>query len=241
MSIKAVIFDIYNTLFDNDTMYWHKTFEEICQTQDIRVDPEELWIHWKAIEVSFRKNRLNLTNPDASPPFKTYEIAWTEAFATTFENLDIKGDPKEAAKLSVESLGTRPPYPDTFQTLEAVEKQRKVAFLTNADNASVNKLFKLHNMPSDMVFTSEKLQTYKPNPYVFLEVLSSLGLVAAETVYVGDTLIEDIHGAKSAGLTAIWINRNELPAEPALLQADCEIARLDELVDILEYIDEVKI
>tara|TARA_B100000029_G_C17449449_1_gene914463 strand:- start:551 stop:1168 length:618 start_codon:yes stop_codon:yes gene_type:complete len=203
------------------------------------MDPEELWTHWKAIEVSFRKNRLNLTNPKASPPFKTYEIAWKEAFETTFENLDIKGDPIEAAKLSVESLGTRPPYPDTFRTLEAVKTQRKVAFLTNADNASANKLFKSHNMPSDMLFTSEKLQTYKPNPYVFHEVLSSLGLMAAETVYVGDTLVEDIHGAKSAGLTAIWINRNELPADPNLLQADCEIAQLDELVDILEYIDEV--
>ena len=240
MSIKAVIFDIYNTLFDNHTIYWHRTFEEICQKQNLKIDPEELWTHWKAIEVSFRTNRLNLANPDASPPFKTYETAWREAFETTFENLSINGNTEQAAKLSIESLGARPPYPDTFQTLEAVQKQRKVAFLTNADNASVNKLFDSYNIASNMLFTSEKLQTYKPNPYVFHEVIRSLGLVAEETVYVGDTLVEDIHGAKSAGLTAVWINRNELQADPTLLQADCEITKLNELVDILDYIDEVK-
>jgi len=112
--------------------------------------------------------------------------------------------------------------------------------LTNADNTSVFKLFKNHNISTNMIFTSEQLQTYKPNPVVFQEVLKSLCVEKEEAVYVGDTLLEDMHGSKMAGISAIWINRTGISIDPQLIPPDHQIKELRELVGILKYMDEVR-
>ena len=240
MSIKAVIFDIYNTLFDNDTIYWKQTFKEICKLQDLRIDPEKFWYDWKSIEITFRQNRLNMENPSLSPPFKTYQTAWKEAFEITFEKWKVNGNAEHAAQVSVDSLSTRPPYPDTYKVIDDVQRERKVAFLTNADNASVFKLFENHNISTSMIFTSEQLQTYKPNPIVFETVLKNLHVEKYEAVYVGDTLLEDMHGSKMAGIAAIWINRTGISIDPELIPPDHQIKELRELAGILKCMDEVR-
>ncbi|CAN7430753.1 HAD family hydrolase [Paenibacillus sp. LjRoot56] len=54
----------------------------------------------------------------------------------------------------------------------------------------------------------------KPNPAIYRHALDLLSLSPSETVMIGDTLITDIQGAQSAGITNIWINRHHAP--PAL-------------------------
>ena len=76
MTLKAVILDVYNTLFRNDTSCWIDTFRGICSSQGLPIAPDDLYSQWKTIEVRFRQTRTNMENPELSPPFSTYQSAW---------------------------------------------------------------------------------------------------------------------------------------------------------------------
>ena len=47
MTLKAVILDVYNTLFRNDTSCWVDTFRGICSSQGLPIAPEDLYSQWK--------------------------------------------------------------------------------------------------------------------------------------------------------------------------------------------------
>jgi putative hydrolase of the HAD superfamily len=49
----------------------------------------------------------------------------------------------------------------------------------------------------------------KPHPTIFQAALGQLGVEARDGVMVGDSLEEDIEGARALGMRAILIDRNE--------------------------------
>ena len=239
MTLKAVILDVYNTLFRNDTSCWVDTFRGICSSQGLPIAPEDLYSQWKVIEVRFRQTRTNMENPELSPPFSTYQSAWRQAFVDTFAMLDMRGNADEAAQMSVDGLAAREPFEDTFPFLEYVRANWKVGVLTNADNGSVIPLLQRYNLSFDALMTSEMVGAYKPDPRIFLRVLEETGVSPQETLYVGDTLLDDIHGANLVGMQTAWINHSGAERDPQLLPPDYEVTGLDELADKLRSWREV--
>lgn len=237
MPLRAVVFDVYNTLFRNDTASWHVTFQEMCLAQALPIPPDELWTRWKTFEVQFRQTRTNLDRPEQSPPFKTYQAAWRQAFVDAFESLGIHGDPDQSAQMCVDALAGREPYPDTMSFLKHLEGRCKRAVLTNADTGSIMPLLERHNLVFDAVVTSEMVRAYKPDPRVFHRVLDEMGVGPREAIYVGDTLLDDIHGAKMAGLSAAWINRGGADPDPQLLPPDYVVTGLEELKAIIDTLE----
>ena len=68
------------------------------------------------------------------------------------------------------------------------------------------------------VFSSE-VGKRKPHPEIFERALTALGAAAEESLFVGDRLFEDVHGAGELGMTtvqALWFRADENPdgAEP---------------------------
>lgn len=234
MTIKAVILDVYNTLFCNDLACWLDTFAGICDSQGLAIAPEDLYAHWKSIEVRFRQTRTNLDSPEQSPPFSTYQTAWRSAFIAAFTDLDLRADADAAAQASVDGLAARQPFDDAFPFLDYAKTHYKVGVLTNADNASILPLFERHNLTVDALVTSEMARAYKPDPRVFISVAEKLGVSPSESLYVGDTLLDDVHGAKLAGMRAAWINRSRAARDPTLIAPDHEVTGLDELANILK-------
>ena len=239
MPLKAIIFDVYNTLFQNNNSYWIDVFGEICRIQNLPVSPDDLWKHWKSFEVSFRQIRTNMENPDKSPPFKTYQVAWKEAFTDAFNSLGISGDPEHASQLSVEGMASRQPYEDTILCLEYVRRNWKMALLTNADNAFIMPILSRYGLSFDAVVTSEMARAYKPDPRVFDRILKETQVLAEDALYVGDTLLDDVHGAKLAGMQVAWLNRYGIDRDTKLIGPDYEVAGLTELMDIFESLKEV--
>jgi putative hydrolase of the HAD superfamily len=63
------------------------------------------------------------------------------------------------------------------------------------------------------VFSSE-VGKRKPHPAIFERALDALGVAAAESVFVGDRLYEDVRGAGELGMTtvqALWFRADEHP------------------------------
>ena len=83
--ITTVIFDMYETLAENNSALWVELFGRICADQGLNISGQTLFDKWKPREMQFRKVRLNFEEPEKSPPFKSYEEAWRDCFVEAFE------------------------------------------------------------------------------------------------------------------------------------------------------------
>jgi FMN phosphatase YigB (HAD superfamily) len=72
----------------------------------------------------------------------------------------------------------------------------------------------------DFIVTSGSLGYAKPSPEIFAAAVSRAGVSAAECLYVGDSYIHDILGARTAGLYTALVDREG--ASPPL---DCPVVR----------------
>jgi 2-haloalkanoic acid dehalogenase type II len=232
--LTAVIFDVYETLFQNTTSLWIETFREICREQGLGVNGPTLFGEWKALEMGFRRVRVNLDSPEKSPPFKTYRQAWEECFRGAFERLGLKGDPARATDLCVRDMGLRQPYRDAMEVLPKVQGRWRTALLSNADDAYLLPLLERHNLRFEAVLSSEAARAYKPHPSAFLRLLERLGVSPSEALFVGDSLFDDILGARRVGMRTVWVNRNGLPPDPSLPPPDYEVKELTGLPPLLE-------
>lgn len=240
LRIEAVIFDMYETLVHNDHSLWISTFDEICEEQDIPITGSQLWERWGTIVRGFRENRTNLNCPERSPPFKTYEWAWSDAFRKVFDELG-KGDSDKAAKQCVLKTGHREPF---LETTKAVKRLRAsgqflLAVLSNSDNAALNPQLETLGLTFDAVLSSESAGMYKPDPRIFRQMLDMLGVEAMNSLYIGDSQSDDIQGAKLAGMQVAWLNRNRTQLNPTLPNPDYVLGNLLELLDILNIPREV--
>ena len=82
----------------------------------------------------------------------------------------------------------------------------------------------------DVVVISESAGVRKPDPRIFNDALSRLGVVPSAAAYVGDNPDVDVLGAKRSGLLAIWKRDNFWP-EPG--NCDSVIDDLNELPSVL--------
>jgi len=73
--------------------------------------------------------------------------------------------------------------------------------------ASFQQHFELHGLIAAALSSSEH-GYLKPHPSIFESALKLLGVAAAESVMVGDSLSHDIEGARSAGMRGILVQRS---------------------------------
>ena len=200
--IKAVIFDMYQTLVQDPRDQWRKSFNTIIDEQGLHITAEQLWEGWHESEEQFRLRRT-----DPSLPFQSYFDAWAGAFRVAFESLDIAGDADAATRRFFADLSRREPFPETKQAVAEVQSSFRTALLSNADDDFLLPNLELLDIDFEAVLSSEMVRSYKPQPELFREMLDRLALSPGEAVYVGDRHYEDVHGASSVGMHAVWVDR----------------------------------
>ncbi|QDA31012.1 TIGR02253 family HAD-type hydrolase [Thermococcus indicus] len=123
-------------------------------------------------------------------------------------------------------------YPDTIPVLEWLrESGYKLGAVTSGPEYQRLKLRLTGLMDYfDVVVTREDVKAIKPEPKIFLYTLEKLGVEPGEAVMVGDSLSQDVYGAKNVGMVAVWINRD---GDEDYNMADYEIRTLHELRKVL--------
>ena len=229
--IKAVIFDMYQTLVQDPRDQWRHSFSAIIQDQQLPITAEQLWEGWHESEEKFRLRRT-----DPSLPFQTYFDAWTGGFRMAFQAMGIPGDAEAATTRFFADLSRREPFPETEQVVKQVQSSYRTAVLSNADDGFLLPNLQLLDLEFETVLSSEMARSYKPQPELFLEMLARLALRAEETVYVGDRHYEDVHGARSVGMHAVWINRGDRDLRDDLPAPTHAIKGLTELPSTVQKI-----
>ena len=236
MTIRSVVFDVYDTLFDNDRGFWLKSFQEICGVQELEIDAEALWESWISSERKFRQRRINPLTMEQTCPFERYREVWTDCFAEVFSEYSITGNPEAAVSICIRDLGRRPAFPETVRVLEQLSRTYSLAILSNADSSFLYPLLQYHEILDRFVavLTSEEAQAYKPDPLMFQTILTRLQACPEETVQVGDAQVDDILGGSSIGMKTVWVNRRGETPNPEICCPDYQITELSDLVPILE-------
>ena len=85
------------------------------------------------------------------------------------------------------------------------------------------------------ILISESEGLRKPDKRIFQSIAGKMGVKVEECVFVGDHPINDVKGAKDAGMTSIWL-RSEGYSVPD--HADAIIDQLQELLSVLSKMEQ---
>jgi putative hydrolase of the HAD superfamily len=78
----------------------------------------------------------------------------------------------------------------------------------------------------DGIITSAEAGSRKPSPAIFEQGLQLAGVVAGEAIHVGDSLDEDVAGARAAGIEPVLVIRDSSPGPRGVRTIACLVEAL---------------
>lgn len=212
MALKAVIFDLDDTLYDFASLHQEglramadfgearydipaQTFLQIYRMEDRRLKRELPGIaanHNRTIIMQRVLERLRL--PSLVGPLDLYETYWGTLLCAM--------KPRPGAIELLDKLQSNGVRCAICTDMTAHIQHRKIASLGLASYF-------------DYMVTSEEAGADKPDPRMFQLCLKKLGISAASAVCIGDSFARDVCGAHAAGIAPIWLNINRLPKPSA--------------------------
>lgn len=109
-------------------------------------------------------------------------------------------------------------FPDVRPALESARRRgQRLVVVSNWDVSLLGVLRRLELEPLlDGVVTSAGAGARKPAPAIFEQGLALAGVPAGDAIHVGDTLDEDVAGARAAGIEPVLIRRGDGPPVPGV-------------------------
>jgi 2-haloalkanoic acid dehalogenase type II len=218
MPVKAATFDAYGTLLRNEDLMLIP--RRIVADHGLSVRIDDVWRLW--IDLYFEATQL--------PPFRTLREIQGQILSRLLRQLDVGADAAPYVDLFFQVTTTVELYPETLKVLNALGHVRS-AIVSNADHEHVAAWN--FTLPVQFILISETARAYKPHRLVFQRALERLGLQPHEVLHVGDSDVEDVKGAKAAGLQVAWVNRDGRSRRPDVPQPDFEIPDLTDLPTLL--------
>jgi putative hydrolase of the HAD superfamily len=117
-------------------------------------------------------------------------------------------------------------YPGALETLELLAGAHRLGALTNG-NADIEAVG-LGQFFS-FAYSSADVGISKPAPDMFHAALRHADVTAADTIHVGDNLVDDIAGAGQLGIHTIWTNHADESASSASHPPSATVDHLDDL------------
>lgn len=203
MTIRAVLFDLDNTLTHRDQSIaaYSRHLADHYQHQLQHDERNLIQSIIRRIDHGGYPKKEYLTHPS---------IAASVAYALQQElSWNSLPDLDELSQFWFQQFGLSAVAMPGAKSLLIELKQRgyKLAVISNGGHATrLNILQGLgFSHYFDAIVSSGLLGISKPNPEIFLHTSHQLGISAQHCLYVGDHPINDIQGATDAGMTAIWL------------------------------------
>lgn len=123
--------------------------------------------------------------------------------------------------------------PDAEPVLRELRRRGfKVGVITNGPSLLQNRKLDVSGLRPllDIAVVSGDENVHKPDPEIFRRTAARLGVACASCLYVGDHPVNDIEGARAAGMRPVYINAFGADIHP---ENAAEIARLTELLELV--------
>jgi 2-haloacid dehalogenase len=193
VSIKAVVFDAYGTLFDVQSVA-SVTDEAFPGYGELIT---QIW-RLKQLEYTWLRSLMGR--------YEDFSAVTRDALAYTLRTLGLTSDAEIFARIMDRYLHLDL-YDDARQTLADL-KDYKLAILSNGSTDMLTTLVSNAGLDKviDVTISIDSKRIFKPSPEVYALIETQLGLAAAEAVFVSSNPWDAI-GAKSFGFKTAWIER----------------------------------
>jgi FMN phosphatase YigB (HAD superfamily) len=124
------------------------------------------------------------------------------------------------------------PYPETLEALERAHDHGLKQGVVSDWGTDLIPLLHAHEITRrlDFVVASAAVGAAKPHAEIFRYALDRAGMRPSDVVYVGDSYVADVLGARAVGIMPVLIDREN--RAPAL---DCAVVR--SLLDVLKLVE----
>ena len=217
---KAVIFDAYGTLLRNDDLALIP--KQIVADHGLSAPVDDVWHAWS--ELYFEATQI--------VPFRTLREIETHNLTRVLRQFAVGADAAKYVELFFQVTTKIELYPETREVLSTLAPVRS-AIVSNADQEHVAAWD--FTLPVEFILISETVRAYKPHRLVFERALQQLGLAPHEVLHVGDSEVDDVKGAKEAGLSVAWVNRDGRRRRADVPAPDFEIRDLRQLTPLLRH------
>lgn len=229
-NIKAVLFDVDDTLFDRNVAQ-SAVLELIVKQIPQLFDVFEME---RIVEAFAESDRLVIEDFEAGAPSDGLRGVRSRQFLRL---LDIQEDYADTiTEIYVREYPTvNAPVSGAIPLVKEISRRFQVGVVSNGmPDVQYRKLetIGLRDVFSCIIL-SEEVGIRKPDPRIFYHAAYLLHMQPLECLYVGDSYTNDIVGSKAAGMLACWLNREPTTPEKEDVQADFVISNLEELAEIL--------
>lgn len=221
--LKAVLFDAYGTLISTGNGSVKASEKILALNGRFDISPTEFYARWK---------ELHRQHIDSLEIFISEEEIFCQDLRRLYQEYSLTRDPGKDIKIMLDTLGHREAFPETKEVLQTFQQGYITAVASTTDTKPLLQDLSRNHLEFSYVFTSESLRVYKPEKAFYEKILLKLALSPAETLFVGDSLADDIQGPQSIGMKACWVNRKGV--KPGNIAPDFEIQNLRQLWGIIE-------
>ncbi len=229
-NMKAVLFDIDDTLYSQQLSFVRSCQKTFGEAYDLPYD-QAFEVYYKTYDTKSNQGLYDnysmkeLHRLRIKKTFKKYGLALSDAQAEEFQKNYFWSQQHMKMTPFMEELLTR--CADRYQ----------LGIITNGEGdyqeGKVRALGLRRWIPDSHIIISGRVGIEKPAEQIFRIAQERLGTRPQEMVFVGDSLYNDIAGAKLAGWHQIWINRRGLKRKADQVKADVEVHTEQELGQIL--------
>ncbi|MBR0755542.1 haloacid dehalogenase type II [Bradyrhizobium jicamae] len=193
MTIKAVVFDAYGTLYDVQSV--------ADVTEDAFPGYGELITQvWriKQLEYSWLRSLMGR--------YQDFAVVTRDALVYTLRSLGLQYDEPTFARI-IDKYQHLALYPDALSMFEAL-KDRKLAILSNGSPDMLNALVRNTGLERvlDATISVDAKKVFKPDPAAYALIEKVLHTPPAEVLFISSNPW-DVCGAKAFGLNVAWIER----------------------------------
>ena len=203
--VRLLSFDCYGTLID-----WEygitDTVTQLARPHGIHPSESEILSLFAAHETHVQ---------DANPAW-TYPVILAETWRRMAKSLGLPSTDSAAeqcerdAHTFATSVPNWPAFPDSHESLLALQARCKLVILSNVDNASFAGSNARLGITFDAILTAQDIGSYKPdlnNFRVLLSKAEEMGVPITQHLHVAQSLFHDHVPAQAIGLKTVWINR----------------------------------
>ena len=218
-NIKAIIFDVYGTLFDVNSA------AEKCK--------DKIGEKWEGFANYWRTTQLEYTW------LRSLMNKHKDFWQVTEDSLDksmkaFKIDPSMKNELLdlYKILSTFPEVKEVLQNLK--KKDYKLAILSNGTPTLLNELVTSNNLDNifDDIFSIEEVGIYKPDSKVYNLPIKKYKIQKYEVAFISANTW-DVSGGGNYGYNSIWVNRNNNIFDNLDYKPKNEVKNLKQLLDIV--------
>ncbi|MEO8606085.1 MAG: HAD family hydrolase [bacterium] len=234
---RAVLFDFGGTLYDYATLLPGdaESLLQLCQWAGVDADAA-------AIRRAQREAMRRVFHAYLPRRYYLHRDLFRDAVVCTLEELGATPDAEHLARyremqwrMHARDFRLRDGVIETLQALRA--RGLHVGMVSNIDDDQLEHLLEVSGLRPhfDSLLSSESVESCKPDAAIFETALRRAGCAAAEALFVGDTLAQDIAGAQRMGMrTALIWHRADTDPRLDDVRPDYVIRAIPELLAIVE-------